>query len=248
MISVAWTTAFVDLPASSFDRGVAFWRAVTGSEVSPPRGEHGEFGTLLPAEGDAFLRVQRVLDGPGGVHLDLHVADPRAAADQAVSLGATEVADPGYVVLRSPGGFPFCLVPGEPGRRPPPEQWPEGTRSLVDQLCLDIPSTAYAEECGFWAALTGWEPRTSSVSSDFSSLARPEGMPLRFLLQRLGEPAGAVRAHLDLAAEDRAAEVRRHASLGASVLAERGRWTVLRDPVGAAYCVTDRDPATGLLP
>ena len=27
-----------------------------------------------------------------------------------------------------------------------------------------------------------------------------------------------------------------------------GHWTVLVDPVGRRYCVTDRDPSTGLLP
>jgi hypothetical protein len=247
VLAVFWLTAFLDLPATSFDRGVAFWRAVTGTGLSPARGEYREFATLEPAEGDAFLRVQRVLDGPGGIHLDLHVPDPRAAADLAVGLGGTEVADLGHVVLRSPGGLTFCLVDHPASQRPPPVQWPDGTRSLVDQVCLDIPANAHDAECGFWSALTGWEPRPSSVSTDFSSLARPDGMPLRFLLQRLGEPSGPVRAHLDLAAEDRAAEVRRHASLGASLLAEHGRWTVLRDPVGAAYCITDRDPATGLL-
>lgn len=247
MIAASWVSAFLDLPASSFDRGVAFWRAVTGQGLSPARGEHREFATLLPDEGDAFLRVQRVLDGPGGIHLDLHVADPRTAAGLALGLGATEVADRGYVVLRSPGGLTFCLVTHPASHRPPPAEWPDGTRSLVDQVCLDIPADAYAAECGFWAALTGWETRASSVSSDFRSLARPDGMPLRFLLQRLGERSGQVRAHLDLAAEDRPAEVRRHATLGATVEAEHDRWTVLRDPVGAAYCVTDRDPATGLL-
>jgi hypothetical protein len=54
-----------------------------------------------------------------------------------------------------------------------------------------------------------------------------------------------VRAHHDQAADDRAAEVSRHDGLGASLDAEGRGWTVLRDPAGAPYCVTDRDPATG---
>ena len=243
-----WASAFLDFPASSFTPGVAFWRGVTGFDLSPARGDHHEFATLVPPEGDDYLRVQRVQDGPGGIHLDLHVDDPRAAADEAVALGAEELADRGHVVLRSPGGLTFCMVSRPATRRPPPAAWPDGNRSLVDQVCLDIPSSGYAEECGFWSALTGWELTASPVSPSFSRLTRPAGIPLRLLIQRLEESSGTARAHLDLAAEDRASEVQRHAALGATVVAENSHWTVLRDPVGSPYCVTDRDPETGMLP
>lgn len=248
MTSPFWASAFLDLPASSFASGVAFWREVTGSGLSPTRGDHQEFATLVPPEGDDYLRVQRVQDGPGGIHLDLHVNDPRAAADQAVALGAVELADRGHVVLRSPSGLTFCMVSRPASRRPPPAAWPDGSRSLVDQVCLDIPSSGYAEECGFWSALTGWELTASPVSPSFSRLTRPAGIPLRFLIQRLEESSGTARAHLDLAAENRVSEVQRHAALGATVVSEWSRWTVLRDPVGSLYCVTDRDPETGMLP
>ncbi len=246
MTSPFWVTAFRDIAHGSFDRGVAFWSEVTGYGQSSFRGEHQEFATLEPPQGDAFLRVQRVLDGPGGLHLDLHVADCRAAADAALDLGATEVADLGHVIMRSPGGFTFCFVDHPASERPPAAEW-EGVRSLVDQVCFDIPASAYDEECAFWAAVTGWE-LVHSARPEFASLVRPPEIPLRFLLQRLGESSGPVRGHLDLASEDRAAEVRRHAGLGAELLAEHERWTVLRDPSGFAYCVTDRNPATGLLP
>ena len=73
----------------------------------------------MPDDGDAFLRVQRLEDGADRIHLDLHVEAPREAADRAVALGATEVADHGYVVLTSPGGFAFCFVP-HPRREPSP--------------------------------------------------------------------------------------------------------------------------------
>lgn len=246
VIVTFWLSAFLDLPASSYDGGVRFWRGVTGYDVSAARGDRLEFATLLPPAGDDFLRVQRVGDGPGGIHLDLHVESPREAADIAVSLGAEKVADRGYLVMRSPGGFTFCLVTQPASVRPAPAAW-DGHHSLVDQVCLDIPAAAYDAECVFWAALTGWAHTESPVSPDFSRLDRPSGVPLRLLLQRLGERSGSVRAHLDLATDDRLSETLRHARLGAAVLAEHSRWTVLRDPVGAAYCITDRDPHTGLL-
>jgi hypothetical protein len=91
-VPVRWLTVFLDFPAGSFDAGVAFWREVTGSGLSPFRGAAGEFATLLPPSGDAYLRVRRIADGSGGHHLDLHVdpglASVDQAAERAVALGA----------------------------------------------------------------------------------------------------------------------------------------------------------------
>ncbi len=247
MTAPFWISAFLDLPTTSFDPAVRFWAGVTGYRVSAPRGRHGEFVTLVPPDGDDFLRAQRVQDGPGGLHLDLHVADPHASAEGARHLGATVVADHGYVVMRSPGGFPFCFVTHAAATRPAPALREDGTSSLVDQVCLDMPGAAYDEECAFWEAVTG-QQHVNVDSPEFSRLVRRDGQPLQFLLQRLEETSGPVRAHLDLAADDRAGEVGRHVRLGARLEAEHSRWTVLRDPAGAPYCVTDRDPPTGLLP
>ncbi len=65
------------------------------------------------------------------------------------------------------------------------------------------------------------------------------------LLQRLDdeEPPG---FHLDLSSDDRAAETERHVGLGATVesAGDRG-FTVLVDPAGRRYCVTDRTPRGG---
>jgi hypothetical protein len=187
---------------------------------------------LLPAGGDAYLRVQVVGDGPARAHLDLHVERVPAQARRAVGLGASVVHDEGdLVVLRSPAGLLFCLVAwaGEAVR-------PAGGRSLEDQMCLDVPAGEFAAEADFWAALTGWEHRPGS-RPEFDFLVRPERMPLRLLLQRVDGPAG---MHLDLACGDRAVEVEWHVELGARVVAVHERWTTLRDPAGRAYCVTDR--------
>lgn len=249
MITPFWISAFLDLPASSFERGVMFWSEVTGSRVSAKRGARREFATLVPRNGDPHLKVQRLDEGAAGLHLDLHVEDSRAAAAEAVSLGATMVRDrvvgDGYVVLSSPGGFIFCFVGERLSRRSAPVAWADGAVSAVDQVCLDIPQAVYDEECGFWAALTGWAHDPLPEDDEFTALERAASMPLRLLLQRTGEPSGPVRAHLDLASDCRAAEVRRHAQLGAVVLHEFPEWTVLRDPAGSAYCITDRTPTAG---
>jgi hypothetical protein len=61
-------------------------------------------------------------------------------------------------------------------------------------------------------------------------------------VQRLGETAGVVRGHLDLGCSDRAAETDRHLALGATHVETYDAWTVLADPAGSAYCITDRAP------
>ncbi len=245
-----WITAFLDLPPRHFERDVVFWSRVTGYRISSPRGVAEEFATLVPPDGDDFLRVQRLGEGAARIHLDLHVTDPTAAVSAAVALGARveHRSTHGYAVLSSPGGLTFCFVTQRAWTRPRPATWPGDHHSLVDQVCLDLPRAAHDVEVTFWQALLGWDLVVSPVSTEFSHLRRPDGQPFRLLLQRLGEEEGPVRAHLDLATDSRPAEVARHLTFGARVLREHPHFTVLLDPAGTAYCVTDRDPETGSLP
>ena len=237
-------TFFLDLPAEQHAAAVAFWREVTGYGVSAPRGEHQEFATLVPPAGDDHLRVQRVAEGPSGTHLDLHVADLPAAVEHARACGAVLLRHDEYAVLRSPGGYRLCLVTGPATAPSPPVAWPDGHRSRVDQLCLDIGPSAYAEECAFWERLTGW-PVRATPRSEFARLQVPAGLRARVLLQRLDGDEGPVRGHLDIATDDREAEVRRLRALGAEPVREGEIWTVLRPPAGPVLCVTGRDPVTG---
>ncbi|MEV6114708.1 VOC family protein [Streptomyces sp. NPDC052109] len=243
---IRWTYAFVDRPAGRLSGACAFWTAVTGTHASPPRGERGEFLTLLPDEGvgvDACVKLQGVTEGAGGAHLDLCAADVRELVAAARELGAEPVADHGdWAVLRSPAGQLFCAVPwhGETVRPP------VVAGSRLDQVCLDIPPSAYAAESDFWAGLTGWERLTGS-RPEFEVLRPPTGLPVRILLQRLDDERPAT-AHLDLACGDIAAVRARHEEHGAVAVGGGAHWTVMRDPAGGTYCLTGRDPETGGLP
>jgi len=246
---IRWMTAFVDMPSDAFDNGVLFWERLTATTRSSPRGEHHQFATLIPPDGDAFLRVQRVADGAAKGHVGLHVDDVPAAAVAAERLGAEQVADFGYRIMRSPSGFVFCLVPFHGDhQRPAPVVSAAGT-CRVDQLALDIPYAAFPAEALFWAGFTGWARRTGS-RPEFEVLARPPELPLRVLLQRLGpgDPRTATTAHLDIACgADVAALAVEHVGRGALVERVEERWTTLRDPAGLPYCLTARDPSTGVL-
>lgn len=252
---VRWLTVFVDLAAEHFDADTRFWQDVTSSTRSPLRGPDGAFATLLPAKGSPYVRVQRTDDGSCGVHLDLHVDSIDESRQVAQSLGATLVADRGFAVMASPGGFVFCLVSheGEEDVPEPIETTAANGSALpnrLDQLSIDIPHGLFDRETAFWAALTAWELRTGS-RPEFGFLVRPVGLPLRLLFHRLGaEDSGRVaRGHLDLAcgdSVDQLAEI--HERSGAVTSRIERYWTTMVDPAGLPYCLTRRDPMAGLLP
>ena len=245
MTGVRWLTVFLDFPAGSFGAGVAFWREVTGSGLSPFRGMAAEFATLLPPAGDAYLRVQRTADGSSGHHLDLHV-DPTAAsveqaAGRAVELGArVRHREAGLVITVSPGGFTFCLVRwhGE-GAVPGPVHLDGGGASRADQLCLDIPGGAFEREASFWSALTGWEVQTGA-RSESACLDRPDAMPVRLGFQR-ADPGDRVTGHIDFACAERERLAARHVAAGARVLAALPHQTTMADPTGRLYGLTRRE-------
>lgn len=239
MSGVRWITAFLDTAEERADEAEVFWSRVTGQVVSARRGARSEFATLLPADGDPFLKLQQVVQSPpGGLHLDLHTDDVNGLAARAEQLGAgASYLDAGYVVCGSPGGMTFCVV-GHPGsRRPSPVPWPGG-RSLVDQVCLDIPPSRFDAECEFWEELTGWD--LAPERNKFRRLSTPADVAIQLLLQRLDDEQSVVTGHLDLCSDDADAEAARHLALGAREVRRTEGWITLLDPTGRAYCVTRR--------
>jgi hypothetical protein len=246
-MSYRWLTVFLDFPADAFDSGVAFWQAVTGSGLSARRGPSGEFATLLPPDGDAYLRVQRLAAGDGGCHLDLHVdtaAEPLVeSGERARSLGARRLhREDGLIVAESPAGFTFCLVSWH-GEHVVPSPMPsDAGATRVDTLCIDVPPAGFSRECDFWSALTGWETAPAPFL-EYAFLRMPPQLPIRLVLQRLenAAPGQRARAHVDFGSPDPAV-VTHHVALGARVRARQEHWTVLADPAGREYCHVHRPP------
>ena len=154
--------------------GAQFWAAATGTRLSPPRGDDGQFATLLPDRADACWRVQRLDSGRPSVHLDLHGDMPSLERDLvARGAGVVERYDD-VVVLRSPGGLPFCVVAGDEAIRPAPVDWGTHT-SLLDQVCLDVPAASLEQEIAFWTGALDTVASGSTRRPEFTNLdaARP---------------------------------------------------------------------------
>ena len=104
----------------------AFWAGVLGGVVVADDDWH----SVVNAQGEWLVGVQLAPDHvppgwpkgpPQQVHLDLHVADPRAAHEEVVALGATLLqpalnldAPSGHQVYADPAGHPFCVGWGHP--------------------------------------------------------------------------------------------------------------------------------------
>lgn len=239
---MTWLHLFLDVPRDRWDAALSFWPAVTGWTLSDTRGDDGQFATLLPHSGSAWVKLQAI-DGPPRVHLDLDDTDRPAAHRCSVSAGAEDAwTYCGVPVMRSPGGLLFCHTLANEGT----QRLDRSAHAILDQVCLDVPPRLWDAEAAFWPAVTG-RRLTPGSHPDFARLLDaddPSGQP-RVLLQRLHDDAATVTAHPDFAVHDRAGEQRRHVGLGAEVLAEHDGWTVLRAPSGHVYCLTARDPATG---
>lgn len=238
-----WITAFIDIEPSRFEMTARFWESVAGAKRSEPRGGEGQFETLVPPDGDAYLRIQRTSNGPR-VHLDLHVDDVDAARAAAEQLGATTVSFDGFAIMASPGGLTFCLVSHHAESSiPTPFSSPRPNR--INQVSIDVPDSLYATELEFWSELTGWRQIASDHFDEFTFLDGGPHLPVRLLVQRLGgdHRGDQTVAHLDLGAGEGKDEVARaHVATGASIESTLEYWTVMSAPDGMRYCITHRDP------
>lgn len=169
-------------------------------------------------------------DHPQQVHLDLFVDGREAAAERAVALGATRLADgPHWITLADPAGHPFDLC----------EKQGVGPGLALFAATIDAPDAAALAR--FYAELLGMEvtydgPEGSLVAGDGKSLLfqhvagyNPPQWP---------DPARPQQAHLDLFVDDLDAAEARALELGASRLVGGGaRFRVYADPAGHPFCL-----------
>ena len=102
-----------------------------------------------------------------------------------------------------------------------------------------------ARQAAFWAAALDYVPRDGPTDDDFILLRPRDGVGPNVSLDRLrAEVHIPPRIHLDLYADDQAAEVERLIALGATEVhwdkpPADADYVILADPEGNRFCVVD---------
>ena len=168
---------------------------------------------------------------PQQFHLDLLVDGYEAAAERAIGLGATRLADgPTWVTLADPAGHPFDLCQKD------------GIGPVMGLFAVTIDAPDALALARFYAGLLGMEvtyegPEGALIARDGKSVMfqqvsgyNPPQWP---------DPADPQQAHLDIIVDDLDAGEARARELGASRLNGGGeRFRVFADPAGHPFCLT----------
>lgn len=168
---------------------------------------------------------------PQQFHLDLLVDGYEAAAERAIGLGATRLADgPTWVTLADPAGHPFDLC----------QKVGVGAVMRLFAVTIDAPDGPALAR--FYAGLLGMEvtyegPEGALIAGDGKSV----------MFQQVGgynpprwpDPAHPQQAHLDIIVDNLDAGEARALELGASRLNGGGdRFRVFADPAGHPFCLS----------
>jgi catechol 2,3-dioxygenase-like lactoylglutathione lyase family enzyme len=168
---------------------------------------------------------------PQQVHLDRQGDDHLAAAERAVRLGATRLADgPSWVTLADPAGHPFDVCQKD------------GVGPVMDLFAVTIDAPDAAALARFYGAMLGLDlayegPEGALVTGGGSSVMFQQVSD--YSPPRWPDPAHPQQAHLDIAVADLDAGEARVLELGAVRLDAGGpRFRVFADPAGHPFCLT----------
>ncbi len=106
-------------------------------------------------------------------------------------------------------------------------------RSSLRMIVIDCQTEDLAEACRFWEAALGG---TADLDAD-GKYARIQGQSCPAVLLQAVDHAP--RVHIDIESDDQAAEVSRLETLGAKVIAQVKKWTVMEAPTGHRFCVVN---------
>jgi predicted enzyme related to lactoylglutathione lyase len=232
-------TARLDLAifdAADVERVGSFYAELTGWGVV--RKDSDRFGIRTPdgQEVEFQLAPDHVApqwpgqEHPQQFHLDLQVEDHKAAAERAVELGATRLADgPSWITLADPAGHPFDLCQKD------------GVGRVMALFAVTIDAPDASTLARFYADLTDMEV---TYDGPEGALITAGGRSVMF--QQIGgynpprwpDPAHPQQAHLDLMVDDLDAGEARALELGAARLDAGGeRFRVFADPAGHPFCL-----------
>ncbi len=170
-------------------------------------------------------------DHPQQFHLDLLIDGYEAAAERAVQLGATRLADGAtWVTLADPAGHPFDLCQRD------------GVGPVMGLFATTIDAPDAKALARFYADLLGMEvgyegPEGALITGDGWSVMFQQISD--YSAPRWPDPRYPQQAHLDIAVADLDAGEARALELGATRLAAGGEtFRVFADPAGHPFCLT----------
>ncbi len=216
--------------AADIETLAAFYADLTGWEVTR---RVPQWITLRAPDGQeiAFQQVDEHVaprwpgqELPQQFHLDLQIDDHEAAADRAVGLGATRLADGAtWITLADPAGHPFDLCQSD------------GVGPTMKLFAVTIDAPAASALAQFYAGLTGMEvtydgPEGALITGDGKSLMFQQVSD--YTPPRWPDPSHPQQAHLDILVDDLDAGEARVLELGATRL-----------PGGSDHHRTFADPA-----
>lgn len=168
---------------------------------------------------------------PQQFHLDIQIDGHEAAAERAVKLGATRLADgPNWITLADPAGHPFDLCQSDG----------VGPTMALFAVTIDAPDASGLAR--FYADLMGME-----VTYDGPEGALIVGDGKSVMFQQVSEytrpnwpdPARPQQGHLDIIVDDLDTGEARALELGAARLDGGGEtFRVFADPAGHPFCLT----------
>jgi catechol 2,3-dioxygenase-like lactoylglutathione lyase family enzyme len=168
---------------------------------------------------------------PQQFHLDLTVDGHEAAAERAVKLGATRLADgPSWITLADPAGHPFDLCQRD------------GLGPGMGLFAATIDAPDAARLARFYADLMGMEvtyegPEGALIAGDGKSVMFQQISS--YTPPQWPDPAHPQQAHLDIRVDDLDTGEARTLELGAKRLTGGGdSFRVFADPAGHPFCLT----------
>ncbi|MGO8961868.1 MAG: VOC family protein [Streptosporangiaceae bacterium] len=168
---------------------------------------------------------------PQQFHLDLLIDGYEAAAERAVGLGASRLADgQTWITLADPAGHPFDLCQRD------------GAGPVMGLFAVTIDAPDAAALARFYAGLLGMDvtyegPEGALIAGDGKSVMFQQVS--EYNPPRWPDPAYPQQAHLDITVDDLDVGEARALELGASRLDGGAEtWRVFADPAGHPFCLT----------
>jgi len=236
-MTVTGRLELVALDAADIEKLASFYAGLAGWEIIR---KESDWITVRTGDGQeiAFqLAPDHVAsqwpgqEHPQQFHLDLLVDGYEAAAERAIGLGATRLADgPTWVTLADPAGHPFDLCQKE------------GVGPVMGLFAVTIDAPDAPALARFYADLLGMEvtyegPEGALIAGDGKSVMFQQ--VAGYDPPRWPDPAHPQQAHFDIIVNDLDAGEARALELGASRLNGGGeRFRVFADPARHPFCLS----------